>query len=120
MRAVFILKSMIPFVLLLLVLLIAFCLAPVFCRKLWQLVWAVVILHFLIVLIAPSDGGRWGGLALFMLICFDCGLWLFRRELSTLVRKEGEEGFAIRLGIISAPVAIAFLATFVLDVFLNG
>ena len=110
---------MIPFVLLVLLLLIAFCLVPVFCRKLWQLVWAVVTLHLLILLVAPADGGRWGALALFMLICFDCGLWLFRRELSVLVRKEDENGFATRLGIISAPVAIAFLTTLVLEVFLN-
>lgn len=99
---------------LLLIFVIALFLVPVLVKKLGELVGVVVMLHFLIVFTAPGDGGRWASLALFLLGCFDCGLWLFRRELSELVRQEDGNGLVARFGIVLAPIAIAFLTTIML------
>lgn len=89
---------------------------PLLLKRPGELVVIVVMLHFLVLLTAPGDGGRWGALALFLLGCFDCGLWLFRRELSNMVQREDGSGLIARFGIVLSPIAIAFLTTFVLSV----
>ncbi|MFN3149939.1 hypothetical protein [Bremerella sp.] len=99
---------------LLLIFVIALFLVPVLVKKLGELVGVVVMLHVLVMLAAPGDGGRWASLTLFLLGCFDCGLWLFRRELSVLVRQEDGNALVTRFGIVLAPIAIAFLTTLML------
>lgn len=105
---------------LLLIFIVALFFVPVFVRKQGELVGVVVILHVFILLAAPGDGGRWASLALFLFGCFDCGLWLFRRELSSMVQREDGGGLITRFGIVLSPIAIAFLTTLVLTVFLDG
>lgn len=102
---------------LLLIFVTALFFAPVLLKKLGELVVVVIMLHFLILFAAPGDGGRWGSLALFLLGCFDCGLWLFRRELSVVVRRDDGNGLVTRLGIVLTPIAMAFVTTVVLTVF---
>ncbi len=84
---------------------------PIFVKRFWELVAFLVLLQIVTLFLAPGDGGRWASLVLFLFGCVDCGIWLFRRELTSIVVQEDRHGMTTRFLLVLVPIAIPFVVT---------
>ncbi len=98
------------------VLLCFFCVAW-FSRCLDLTVSMVMAIHLFVLIFVPTMGMEWALVTWFFLGCFDCGLWLFRQEITTIALKAGRQGLAARFGIMVAAACVLFMSTPVLQVF---
>lgn len=98
------------------VLLCFFCVAW-FSKSLDLTLSMIMAIHLFVLIFVPAMGMEWALVAWFFLGCFDCGLWLFRQEVSTAASKAGRQGLAARFGIMAAASCVLLMPTPVLQVF---
>lgn len=78
----------------------------------WGVIAWTMMLQFLCgVVLAPADGGAWVRHMLFFYGSFDALCWLFRREAAPLVEQQTEQGFVIRLLLLTSPIWFAIVYT---------